>query len=116
MVMTRVNGALRRVTSGRYGVMSLADAREEARDTIINARKGIDAKKEREAAQREAAESDERRFSRIARDFVLKYHVGITAPKQLEKFATLEDVREKADEVEKQIGRRARRDRGCQYV
>src|SRR3546814_8613803 len=63
MVMTRVNGALRRFTIGRYGVISLADAREDARDTIINARKGIDAKKEREAAKSEAAESGERRVS-----------------------------------------------------
>jgi integrase len=53
-VWYRVNGQARRFTIGSIDVISLADARERARQILADARAGIDAMAERKAAQVEA--------------------------------------------------------------
>ena len=53
-VMTRINGKQRRIAVGDARIMTLADARDKARDILRNAAKGIDPQEALQAAKLEA--------------------------------------------------------------
>ncbi len=53
-VMTRINGKQRRITVGNAAMLSLADARDKARDILRDAARGIDPQEAERVAKREA--------------------------------------------------------------
>src|SRR5215203_228555 len=59
VVMTRVDGKLIRVTLGRYPTLSLADARDRAREAVEHARAGRDPR--RIASENRKRKEEERR-------------------------------------------------------
>jgi integrase len=72
-LMTRVNRKLIRMTIGRSGSVTLAEARREARDLINKAQAGLDP---REAKQKALNEEEERRrntFRSLADEFMAKH-------------------------------------------
>lgn len=70
VVMTRINGKLRRITLGCYPLLSLADARTQAEGILKDAAKGIDPKA-REAAERRTVQAAKRNtFAATAAEFM----------------------------------------------
>jgi integrase len=68
--MTRVHGKLIRVTLGKYPALSLAAAREEARNVINLAAVGTDPRRAREQEKREREQERRSTFSACADDFI----------------------------------------------
>jgi len=69
-VMTRLDGKLIRVTLGRFPALSLASAREEARNAIDLAAVGTDPRRVREQKKREREQERRNTFSACAEDFI----------------------------------------------
>jgi integrase len=98
-VMFRLGGRRRRMTVGRYPILSLSEAREAGKQALRLVKGGVDpeehaaaeraAKEAAEAERRVAAEQalrdrDHRRFDLIVADHILKHHRGVqrgNAPK-----------------------------------
>jgi integrase len=72
-VMTWVDKRLTRLTLGRYPALSLADARERAREAVEQAKSGTDPR--RVAAEERQRKEEERRnvFGRVAAQFMDRY-------------------------------------------
>ncbi len=69
-VMTRIDGKQRRITVGNAAVMTLADAREGARDILRDAAKGIDPQEVAKKARPEAARARSTSFAGVADDYM----------------------------------------------
>jgi integrase len=91
-VMFRLNGQRRRMTLGRYPVVSLAAARTAGKEALTLANEGIDPEEHlaAEHAAQEAADTehqaaeeqarigrDRRRFELVVADHILKHHRGV---------------------------------------
>jgi integrase len=87
-VMFRLNGRRRRITVGRYPIISLADARTAGRLALALAREGVDpqehwavektAEAERHAMEQQARlDRERRRFGLVVADHILKHHRGV---------------------------------------
>jgi integrase len=72
-VMTRLDGKLIRVTLGKHPVLSLADAREEARRVVNLAASGKDPRQVRAAAKRKRRDERRNTFDVCADEFLQKY-------------------------------------------
>jgi integrase len=72
-LMTRLDGRLLRVTLGKYPAMSLADAREQARDAARVASEGKDPREIKAQAKRKRQVERQNTFSACAADFLEKH-------------------------------------------
>jgi integrase len=79
--MFRHAGKQRRMTIGRFPIISLAKARAEAKDALEAVKKGFDPERLREASVGSAIEADGaaqlRRFRTITADHILRHHRGV---------------------------------------
>lgn len=74
-VMSRVNGKLFRMTLGKFPAVSLAKAREQARNIIATAQAGIDPRALLQSEKEKDAERRRNTFNVMAEEFLIK-HVG----------------------------------------
>ncbi|WP_048710734.1 tyrosine-type recombinase/integrase [Microvirga massiliensis] len=72
-VMTRINGKLTRLTLGRYPALSLAEAREKARQVIENAKAGGDPRRLEAEERRRKAKEQQTTFRGTAALFMERY-------------------------------------------
>jgi integrase len=84
MVMTRVNGKQRRLTIGRYGEVTLAEARQKARDTLEAASNGVDPAAAERAAQQAAQRQRRNTFQAVAEDYLQDHCRGLRSKAQIE--------------------------------
>ena len=84
-VMTRINGRQRRITVGNAAVLSLADARDRARDIMRNAAKGIDPQEAEKIMQREAARARRDTFACVAADYMTELGQHLQSASELQR-------------------------------
>ena len=73
IVFSRIDGKLVRSTLGRYPAMSLAEARNKAREALEFASRGIDPRRVEEAARLERDEQASNTFERLVEEFLEKH-------------------------------------------
>src|SRR5918995_3052294 len=74
-VMTRVGGKLTRVTLGRHPALSLADARDQARIVVAQARAGSDPRRLAADERRRVEQERQTTFESVAARFLATYVV-----------------------------------------
>ncbi len=84
-IMTRINGRQRRITVGNAAVLSLADARDRARDIMRNAAKGIDPQEAEKIMQREAARARRDTFACVAADYMTELGQHLQSASELQR-------------------------------
>jgi integrase len=84
-IMTRINGRQRRITVGNAAVLSLADARDRARDIMRNAAKGIDPQEAEKIMQREAARARRDTFACVADDYMTELGQHLQSASELQR-------------------------------
>ena len=84
-VMTRIDGRQRRITVGNAAVLSLADARDRARDIMRNAARGIDPQEAEKIMQREAARARRDTFACVAGDYMTEHGQHLQSASELQR-------------------------------
>ena len=84
-VMTRIDGRQRRITVGNAAVLSLADARDRARQILRDAAKGIDPQEAEKIMQREAARARRDTFACVAGDYMTEHGQHLQSASELQR-------------------------------
>ena len=108
-VMTRLDGKLIRVTLGRHPVLSLADAREEARRVVSLAAGGKDPRQIRSEAKQKRCEERRNSFDVCADEFLQKYaerHLRLSTQREYQRILKGKDTRAWRDRPVSEITKR----------
>ncbi len=84
-VMTRIDGKQRRITVGNAAVISLAEARDKARQILRDAAKGIDPQEAERAMKREAARARRDTFASVAADYMEEHGQHLKSAAELQR-------------------------------
>ncbi len=92
VVLYRIGGRARRLTIGRYPAISLADARDLARDAMHEVARGNDPAADKKAARRESPEPERDAFADAAEDFLRRHVCKLRPSTRREYTRTFEKV------------------------
>jgi integrase len=108
-LMTRLDGRLVRVTLGRYPVLSLAEAREEARKAMLLSASGKDPRLARAALKEKQSEERRNSFGVCAAEFLKKYagrRLRVSTQREYRRILTGRDTRHWRDRPISKISKR----------
>ncbi len=96
-VMTRIDGKQRRITVGNAAVISLAEARDKARQRLRDAAKGIDPQAAERAAKREAARGRRNTFTAVSEAYMDEHGQYLKSATELQRKLEIDILPELGD-------------------
>ena len=96
-VMTRIDGKQRRITVGNAAVITLANARDKARQILRDAAKGIDPNEADRMAKREAARARRNTFASVAADYMDEHGQRLKSATELRRKLEIDILPELGD-------------------